>query len=53
MVNKLPAQKFDAAIVAVAHKEFENMDVSALLNDTHVIFDVKCTLDRNIIDARL
>ena len=53
VVNKLPAQKFDAAIVAVAHKEFENMDVSALLNDTHVIFDVKCTLDRNIIDARL
>ena len=53
VVNKLPEQKFDAAIVAVAHKEFENMDVSALLNDTHVIFDVKCTLDRNIIDARL
>ena len=25
----------------------------ALLKDKHVIFDVKCTLDRNIIDARL
>lgn len=48
-----PSQKFDAAIAAVAHKKFEGMDVPALLKDKHVIFDVKCTLDRNIIDARL
>lgn len=53
VVNKLPTQKFDAAIAAVAHKKFEGMNVPALLKDKHVIFDVKCTLDRNIVDARL
>ncbi len=52
-VNRLPAQKFDAAIAAVAHNKFEEIDVPALLKEKHVIFDVKGTLDRNIIDARL
>lgn len=53
VINDLPAQKFDAAVIAVAHKAFEKMNVTSLLNETHVIFDVKCTLDCNIIDARL
>lgn len=53
VVNELPVAKFDAAIAAVAHKKFENLDVTILLKEKHVIFDVKCTLDRNIIDARL
>ena len=53
VVNELPVEKFDAAIAAVAHKAFEGLDISALLKEKHVIFDVKCTLDRNIIDARL
>ena len=34
-------------------KKFEGMDICTLLKENHVIFDVKCTLDRNIIDARL
>ena len=53
IINELPTQKFDAAIAAVAHKAFEGMDILALLKDKHVIFDVKCTLNRSIIDARL
>lgn len=53
VVNELPTEKFDAAIAAVAHKVFEGMDVLTLLKEKHVVFDVKCTLDRNIIDARL
>ena len=53
VVNELPKEKFDAAIVAVAHKAFEGMDMLALIKEKHVVFDVKCTLNRNIIDARL
>lgn len=53
VTNELPLKKFDAAIAAVAHKEFTELDVLSLLKDTYVLFDVKCTLDRNIIDARL
>jgi UDP-N-acetyl-D-galactosamine dehydrogenase len=52
-VNELPIQKFDAAIAAVAHKKFDGMDVPALLKEKHIIFDVKCTLDRSIVDGRL
>ena len=53
VTNELPTKKFDAAIAAVAHKKFEGLDVLALLKGNHVIFDVKCTLDRSIVDARL
>lgn len=53
VVNELPAAKFDAAIAAVAHKVFETLDVQELLKEKHVIFDVKWTLDRDLIDARL
>ena len=41
VVNELPTEKFDG------------MDVPSLLKEKHVIFDVKCTLDRNIVDGRL
>lgn len=53
VTNELPKEKFDAAILAVAHKKFEALDVSALLKEKHVIFDVKAFLDRNIVDGRL
>ncbi len=53
VVNELPANKFDSAIAAVAHKEFEGMDVESILKANHVIYDVKGTLECAIIDARL
>jgi len=53
VINELPSEKFDAAIAAVAHKKFDGLDIPSLLKDNHVIFDVKATLDRNIIDGRL
>ena len=53
VTNELPDNKFDTAILAVAHKKFEDLDVAAMLNDRHVIFDVKAFLDRKIVDGRL
>lgn len=50
-VNGKP--KFDACIAAVAHKKFEGLDILTLLKEKHVVFDVKCTLDRNLVDGRL
>lgn len=37
VVNELSTNKFDAAIAAVAHKEFEGIDVPSLLKENHVI----------------
>ena len=53
VVNELPKQKFDSCIAAVVHKKFEGQDIFGLLKEKHVVFDVKCTLDRRIVDGRL
>lgn len=53
VTNELPKEKFTTAILAVAHKKFEDLDVRSLLEDRHVIFDVKAFFDRVIIDGRL
>ena len=53
VVNELPQHQFDAVIAAVAHTKFNGLDLSAYLKENHVIFDVKCTLDRSIVDGRL
>ena len=53
VVNELPKEKFDTAILAVAHKEFTNLNIQTLLNQTHVIFDVKSFLPKEIVDGRL
>ena len=53
IVNELPAGKFDAAILAVAHREFSGLNLAAVLNANHVIYDVKGILDKSIIDGRL
>ena len=54
VVNELPAgEKFDAAIAAVAHREFQGLDIEKLLRPKHIVFDVKAMLDRSKVDARL
>ena len=54
VANELPKdEKFDAAIAAVAHKEFEKIDILSVLKSKHVIFDVKAMLPVEAIDARL
>jgi len=53
ITNQLPDTKFDAAILAVAHKEFDNFDFNNILEKEHVIYDVKGILPRDIVDGRL
>ena len=53
VINSLPQGTFDAIILAVAHNEFKDMDVHALLNENSVVYDVKGILNRSITDARL
>lgn len=53
VTNVLPTDKFDTAILAVAHNAFEGLDIYSLLKEKHVIFDVKGFCNREIIDGRL
>jgi UDP-N-acetyl-D-galactosamine dehydrogenase len=48
-----PGKKYDAIVFAVAHKEFRQLDLSKLKNGNTVIFDIKGTIDKNLIDGRL
>lgn len=45
--------KYDAIILAVAHKDFLEINLKKHLNKNGVIYDVKGILDRNLIDGRL
>ena len=49
----LPNGKFDAVILAVAHKEFERLDIASMLEKVGVVYDVKGVLPRDIVDDRL
>jgi len=55
IVSELPAEKYEAAIVAVAHRQFREMEIDfdALLEKNHVIFDVKAIMPRELVDGRL
>ena len=53
IVNNLPVDEFDTLILAVAHDEFKEMDMTKILKRRHVIFDVKGILDRELVDGRL
>ena len=47
------SEDYDAVILAVAHKDFLNLDWNKIRKDTPVIFDVKSILDPEIVDGRL
>lgn len=48
-----PSEKFDAVILAVAHKQFEGEDIRNMCNPNAVIYDVKAILPKEWVDARL
>lgn len=41
----LPAQKFDAVVLGVAHKEFLNLNIDSLKKENAVVYDVKGVLE--------
>jgi len=51
--SKVQSSKYDAVILAVAHKEFFGLDIKSLLNEKSVVYDVKGILPRDIVDGRL
>ena len=54
ILNAIPEnQMFDSAVLAVGHKEFQNINLSANLNQPSVLYDVKSMLDKKFVDGRL
>ena len=48
-----PGTDYSAVVLAVKHKEFDNLDWSSLKNEHTVVFDVKAGLDTGIASERL
>ncbi len=51
--QQLTGQKFDAIILAVAHKDFQTLDINALKEKESVFYDCKGIYDKDLVDARL
>jgi UDP-N-acetyl-D-galactosamine dehydrogenase len=51
--NDMPKNRYDAVILAVSHKEFLNMNLKNLFNDTAVFYDVKGCITEDFVDSRL
>ncbi len=49
--SRLNIQNYDAVVLAVAHKEFEELDLD--MSDQQVLFDIKSLLDPAKVDGRL
>lgn len=53
-VQDLPNQaKYDGVVMAVAHHNFDQVDLSSLVKPKAVIYDVKGVLPKELVDARL
>ena len=44
---------YNAVVLAVAHKEFLEIDLCSLMDENAVVFDIKGILPRNMVDGRL
>lgn len=53
VTNQLPSEKYDAVILAVAHKDFEKLSVRDLTTDKGIVYDVKGFLKSDECDAKL
>ena len=45
--------RFDAAVVAVAHRQFADLEIRRIVPEPGVVYDVKGFLPRDVVDARL
>ena len=46
-------KKYDGIIIAVSHKEFKELDLNDFVKESHVKFDVKGMLTKDMTDSRL
>lgn len=54
ITNNIPQnKKYEAVIIAVAHKQFLTLKLKDLTVNNAVVFDTKACLERSIVDARL
>ena len=53
LINNLQKNNYNALIHAVAHKEFNGINIKDLLLENGVVYDVKAVLPKDMVDGRL
>ena len=56
MIDALDGEKYDAIILAVAHKQFVELGVDKILKSAkneHILYDIKHLLSKELVDGRL
>ena len=53
VTNQMPVGKYDAVIMAVAHQDFNNIDIDGFKKELSVVYDVKGILPISKVDNRL
>ncbi len=53
VLNELPKEKFDVAVLTVAHQRFIEISIKDLVKTLSIIYDVKGFLPKESIDGRL
>ena len=48
LIHKFDKKKYDALVVAVAHKKFKNFDYEKISNKNSIIFDLKNIVPKEI-----
>lgn len=48
-----PSGKYDAIVLAVAHKEFKDINMDKFMNENSVVYDIKGVLEKDKADKRL
>ncbi|CAM1352075.1 nucleotide sugar dehydrogenase [Tenacibaculum ascidiaceicola] len=51
--KELPAEKYDAIVLTVAHNEYKELDIISLKKEESVVYDVKGVLSKKIVDKSL
>lgn len=52
--NNHTTSKYDAVILAIAHKKFNNLDIANLINGKKIVYDVKGFLSKkDMVDGKL
>ncbi len=52
-LQKTITSKYEAVILAVAHQQFETLDISSIKKDKGVLFDIKSFFNNKLVDMRL
>ena len=56
LTNSMNSKKYDAVIIAVSHDEFKKMssfDISEITKENSIVFDLKRTLEIDLVDCTL